>query len=133
MILGRSGSALAAVLLSTATACGESATEPSHFTYTINGQQLTGEQIGAAGEYVPARAGPITVEVRWKTDLSGTNHRILISSSDRKEQRRCLEGTSCVFATKSKLEPDQESSWSVQVYKGTELVSETGLCVVGKK
>lgn len=73
------------------------------------------------------------IEVRWRTDLSRTNHRVLISSSDRKEQRQCLEGTSCLFATKSKLEPDQESSWSVQVYRGTKLVSEAALCVVGKK
>jgi hypothetical protein len=53
-------------------------------------------------------------------------------SSGGTDRKRCLTGTSCVLAMRWSLEPTQETSWSVLIYRGTRLVSEKALCLVGK-
>jgi hypothetical protein len=106
---------------------------PTNFTITVSGQRLTAKQLSAAVDtYIPVRTGPLTIGVRWTTDLRGTNHRVIITSSGGTDRKRCLSGTSCTLATKWSLRPTQETSWSVLIYNGTKLVSEKALCLVGK-
>jgi hypothetical protein len=107
--------------------------KPSNFTITVSGQRLTAKQLTPQLDtYIPIRTGPITISVRWTTDLRGTNHRVIVTSSGGTDRKRCLSGTSCVLATKWSLKPTQETSWSVLIYNGTRLVSEKALCLVGK-
>ena len=106
---------------------------PSNFTITVSGQRLTPKQLAITGEYYfPVRTGALTIAVRWTTDLRGTNHRVIVSSASGTERRRCLTGTACILTTRWSLRPTQETSWSVFIYRGTRLVSEKALCLVGK-
>ena len=106
---------------------------PSNFTISVSGQRLNAQQLSTKVDtYIPVRTGPLTIAVRWINDLRGTNHRVIIVSSGGTDRKRCLTGTSCVLATKWSLKPTQETSWSVLIYRGTRLVSEKALCLVGK-
>ena len=123
--------AVAGVLLAAAPA--GTAAVPSNFSIAVQGQRLTAKQLAVTGDsYIPIRTGPVTIAVRWTTDLRGTNHRVIVTSSDGTNRRRCLSGTSCVLSTRWSLKPTQETSWSVLIYRGTRLVSEKVLCLVGK-
>ena len=106
---------------------------PSNFSIVVNGHRLTAKELATTGDaYVAVRTGPLTIAVRWTTNLRGTNHRVIITSPGGDPRRRCLSGTSCVLTTGMSLKPTQETSWSVLVYRGTKVVSERALCLVGK-
>ena len=109
------------------------AAAPSNFTISVSGQRLTAKQLSSALDtYIATRTGPFTISVRWTNDLRGTNHRVIISSPGGTDRRRCLVGNLCVLTTRWSLKPSQETSWSVLIYRGTKLVSEKALCLVGK-
>jgi len=106
---------------------------PSNFVISVNGHRLTARDLAVTGDaYITTRTGPLTIAVRWNTDLRGTNHRVIVMSASGDERRRCLSGTSCVYTTRWSLKPTQETSWSVLIYRGTKLVSEKALCLAGK-
>ena len=106
---------------------------PSNFTITVSGQRLTAQQLSPkVDSYIPVRTGRLTIAVRWTNDLQGTNHRVIVTSSGGTDRKRCLSGTSCILSTRWSLKPTQETSWSVLIYRGTRLVSEKALCLVGK-
>jgi hypothetical protein len=129
LVAGVAGALLA---LSTPAPAKPAAT-PSNFTISVQGSRLTAKQLTPAVDtYIPVRTGKLTIAVRWTTDLRGTNHRVIVSDSGGTNRRRCLTGTSCILTTRWALKPTQETSWSVLIYKGTRLVSEKALCLVGK-
>jgi len=125
--------AAVAMLAIAAPAPAQPAAAPSNFVIIVNGHRLTARELAISGDsYVATRTGPLTIAVRWTNDLRGTNHRVIVTSADGNDRRRCLTGTSCVLKTRVTLTPTQESSWSVLIYRGTKMVSEKALCLMGK-
>ena len=126
--------AAGALLTIAAPASAAPTAAPSNFTISVSGQRLTAKQLAVTGEYyIPVRTGPLTIAVRWTTDLRGTNHRVIVASAGGSDRRRCLSGTSCVLTASVSLKPTQETSWSVLIYRGTKLVSQKALCLVGRR
>jgi hypothetical protein len=138
MMLGRAvvSLALGAALLPAApsgTAAGVAA-KPSNFRVFVNGRMLTNAQLATAGDtYIPAKAGRLTVAVRWTTNLRGTNHQVRIVDVRSKNVRRCTSGTSCSLTTSKPLAVGDETSWSIQILRGGKLVSEKAVCLIGKR
>jgi hypothetical protein len=109
------------------------APRPSGFKIYVNGHQLSAAQLStAADSYIPIPSGPLTIRVTWVTNLKGTGHHVIITSPGGTDRRRCVAGTSCVLAAKRVVAKGNESSWSVQIYKGLKLVTEKVVCLVGK-
>jgi hypothetical protein len=81
---------------------------------------------------VPVKAGRLSIGATWVTNLRGTGHKVIIASSTGSDRRICAVGTSCLLVAKQPLVNAQESSWSVQIYRNGNLVSEKTVCLVGK-
>jgi hypothetical protein len=109
------------------------AARPSNFRIWVNGHALTAAQLSTAQDnYVPVPNGRLTLRVTWVTNLKGTGHRVIITSPGGTDRRRCVSGTSCVLVPKRAVTHGTESSWSIQIYKGSKLVSEKVVCLVGR-
>jgi hypothetical protein len=128
-------SATAVALLAAEVAPAASkAGRPSNFTISVSGQRLTAKQlVPKLDTYIPVPTGRLTIAVGWTNDLSGTNNRVIVTSSDGVDRKRCASGTSCVLAMKWSLRPGQVTCFSVLVYNRTKLVSDKELCVIGKR
>ena len=140
--MGRAGiastvvaSASALALLSVETASAASgAGRPSNFTVAVSGQTLTAQQlVPKLDTYVPVPRGPLTIAVRWTTNLRGTNHRVVITASNGADRKQCVTGTSCDLAMRWSLARGQVTCFSVLVYSRLKQVSDRDVCVVGRK
>ena len=124
----------AAALLASDASAAVGAGKPSNFAITVNGQRLTAQQlVPRLDTYVAVPKGPFRVAVNWTTNLRGTNHIVIVSSSDGVDRKRCVTGTSCVLATKWSLRPKQVTCFGVLVFRGLKQVSDRELCVIGKR
>jgi len=107
---------------------------PTNFKIYVNGRALSAAALSTAADtYVPVKAGRLSIGATWVTNLRGTGHKVIIVSSNGSDRRICAAGTSCLLIAKQPLVNAQESSWSVQIYRNGNLVSEKTVCLVGKK
>ena len=109
------------------------AARPSGFRIWVNGHALTAAQLSTAtDQYIPVSTGRLTIGLTWVTNLTGTGHRVIVTSPGGTDRRRCISGTSCMLVAKRTIARGTETSWSIQIYNGTKLVSEKVVCLVGK-
>jgi hypothetical protein len=109
----------ASVLIAAPAPAAVTATTPHALRLLINGKQLPITPFGGPDRYNPIKATKLSVEARWKTSLTGTGYRVVITTTEptTRTWRTCTTGTSCVVPQQVPMLKGEEMSWTVRVMK----------------
>lgn len=93
--------------------------KPSALKLLINGKQLPITPFAGPDRYNKIKAGNLRVVARWKSSITGTGYRVVISTTEPYQwtYRTCTTGTSCAVPKLVPILHGQEMSWTVRIMK----------------
>jgi len=94
--------------------------KPYALKLLINGHRLPITQFGGPDRYTPVKAIKLRVVARWKSSLSGTGYKVVISTREPtvRTYRTCSTGTSCLVRKRVPILRGQEMSRVGEGYQG---------------
>jgi hypothetical protein len=95
------------------------AATPTALKLLINGKQLPITPFSGPDKYNRITASKLHVQATWKTSLTGTGYRIVITTTEPtvRTWRTCTTGTSCVVPQTVPMLKGEEMSWTVRLMK----------------
>jgi hypothetical protein len=94
-------------------------TQPHSLRLLINGKQLPITPFSGPDRYNPVKSSKLRVEATWKSSLTGSGYRVVITTTEPtvRTWRTCTTGTSCLVPQQVPMLKGEEMSWTVRVMK----------------